>query len=97
MWRSLDGEVNDNLFYTSVANMDAYLKGGVYMNYEPASAIYATSVLTDEVKPGSGSGGQQYDLHRYYITSADVLVSSTWISNYRVINNCNRLIEGSKK
>ncbi|MDY3338319.1 RagB/SusD family nutrient uptake outer membrane protein [Riemerella anatipestifer] len=92
-----DGEVNDNLFYTSVANMDAYLKGGVYMNYEPASAIYATSVLTDEVKPGSGSGGQQYDLHRYYITSADGLVSSTWISNYRVINNCNRLIEGSKK
>ncbi|AKK71521.1 hypothetical protein HX13_04750 [Chryseobacterium sp. P1-3] len=101
------GELQEQDLYTSVANLNEVLNGSVYAQLDPIDEIYFTAVFTDEVKPGSGSGGQEYTLHRHFLDpSSPVITGGTvgtvasdgiWLNNYRVINRVNRLLEGAKK
>jgi len=102
------GELQDFELYTSVANLNEVLNGSVYAQLDPIEEIYFTAVFTDEVKPGSGSGGQEYTLHRHFLDPASTIVTGggtvstvssdgIWLNNYKVINRVNRLLEGAKK
>lgn len=100
------GELQGDEVYTSVSNLNDVLNGSIYAQLDPIDEIYFTAVFTDEVKPGSGSGGQEYDLHRYFLDPSTQVVgggtvstgssSGIWLTNYRVINRVNRLLEGAK-
>lgn len=101
------GELQEQDLYTSVANLNEVLNGSVYAQLDPIDEIYFTAVFTDEVKPGSGSGGQEYTLHRHFLDpSSPIITGGTvgtvasdgiWMNNYKVINRINRLLEGAKK
>lgn len=101
------GELQGQDLYTSVANLNEVLNGSVYAQLDPIDEIYFTAVFTDEVKPGSGSGGQEYTLHRHFLDpSSPIITGGTvgtvasdgiWMNNYKVINRINRLLEGAKK
>lgn len=102
------GQLDEETLFTSVSAMNDFLLGSVYSELDTNDEIYFTAVFTDEVKPGSGSGGQQFSLHRHFIDPSVGLIngdgdqgSSTnrgiWLNNYRVINRVNRLIEGASK
>lgn len=101
------GELQEKDLYTSVANLGEVLNGSVYAQLDPMDEIYFTAVFTDEVKPGSASGGQEYSLHRFFLDAASPVVTGgtvgtagsdgIWLNNYRVINRVNRLLEGAQK
>lgn len=100
------GELQPEEVFTSVSNLNEVLNGSVYAQLDPIDEIYFTAVFTDEVKPGSGSGGQEYDLHRFFLDPSTQVVGGgsvstgtsdgIWLNNYRVINRVNRLLEGAK-
>lgn len=100
------GELQEKDLYTNVANLREVLNGSVYGQLDPMDEIYFTAVFTDEVKPGSGSGGQEYSLHRFFLDPASSVITGgtvgtagsdgIWLNNYRVINRVNRLLEGAK-
>lgn len=90
------GELDDEAIFTNVTNLNMYLKGDVYSSVEPNYEIYLSAVITDEVKPGKGSGGQEFQLHRLFMDSSTPLVKSIWFQHYKVINRVNRLLEGAK-
>ena len=101
------GELQEQDLYTSVANLNEVLNGSVYAQLDPIDEIYFTAVFTDEVKPGSGSGGQEYTLHRHFLDPSSAVITGgtvgtvasdgIWMNNYKVINRVNRLLEGAKK
>ncbi|HCN47932.1 MAG TPA: RagB/SusD family nutrient uptake outer membrane protein [Chryseobacterium sp.] len=101
------GELQEKDLYTNVANLKEVLNGSVYAQLDPMDEIYFTAVFTDEVKPGSASGGQEYSLHRFFLDAASPIVTGgtvgtvgsdgIWLNNYRVINRVNRLLEGAQK
>ncbi|MFP3832846.1 RagB/SusD family nutrient uptake outer membrane protein [Chryseobacterium sp. SIMBA_028] len=101
------GELQEQDLYTSVANLNEVLNGSVYAQLDPIDEIYFTAVFTDEVKPGSGSGGQEYSLHRHFLDPSSAVITGgtvgtvasdgIWMNNYKVINRVNRLLEGAKK
>ncbi|WP_114819882.1 RagB/SusD family nutrient uptake outer membrane protein [Chryseobacterium sp. KLBC 52] len=90
------GTVEDNgaPFKTTDALYN-YMMGNVYGTLEPQYPIHVSAVLSDEVKPGASSGGQEFQLHRYFLTSQEPRVAEIWQNNYAVINHVNRLIRGS--
>lgn len=100
------GQLEGQDLYTSVANLNDILNGSVYAQLDPIDEIYFTAVFTDEVKPGSGSGGQEYTLHRHFLDPSSAVITGgtvgtvasdgIWLNNYRVINRVNRLLEGAK-
>lgn len=100
------GELQPEEVFTSVSNLNEVLNGSVYAQLDPIDEIYFTAVFTDEVKPGSGSGGQEYDLHRFFLDPSTQVVGGgtvstgtsdgVWLNNYKVINRVNRLLEGAK-
>lgn len=81
---------------TTVSQLTSYLTGSVYNLLEPTNANYLTAVLTDEVAPGVGSGGQEFQLHRFFLDSNDTYTSNIWANNYLVINRVNHLLEIAK-
>lgn len=91
------GQVLDENVFVNVANMKSYLNGSIYANIEPSYGNYLTAVLTDEVRPGSGSGGQEYGLHRYFLDNSNTQTGEIWLRNYLVINRVGRFLEGAKK
>jgi len=100
------GELQPEEVFTNVSNLGEALNGSVYAQLDPIEEIYFTAVFTDEVKPGSGSGGQEYELHRFFLdpstqavgggTISTTTTNGIWLNNYRVINRVNRLLEGAK-
>lgn len=90
------GQVEDDgaAFKTTDA-LYSYLMGNVYGTMEPGTAIYLSAVISDEVKPGSGSGGQEFDLHRFFLNSQNTQATGIWLNNYAVINHVNRLVRGA--
>lgn len=100
------GELQGDEVYTSVSNLNDVLNGSVYAQFDPIDEIYFTGVFTDEVKPSFGSGGQDFELHRYFLDPASPIVGGgsvgigtspgIWLNNYKVINRVNRLLEGAK-
>ncbi|WP_213277827.1 RagB/SusD family nutrient uptake outer membrane protein [Chryseobacterium indologenes] len=100
------GELKPEEVFTNVSNLNEALNGSVYALFDPIDEIYFTAVFTDEVKPGSGSGGQEYELHRFFLDPSTQVVGGgavstgssdgIWLNNYKVINRVNRLLEGAK-
>lgn len=78
---------------TTVDGMNNFLLGSVYGGLEPSSANYLTAVVTDEVRQGIGSGGQEWQLHRHFIDPSDSYTGTIWVNNYQIINRVNRLLE----
>lgn len=89
------GLLDDATLFTSVSNLNDYLIGSVYANMDTNNDIYFSAVFTDEVKPGAGSGGQEYEIHRYFIDPSTGLTTGIWAQHYLVINRVNRLIAGA--
>jgi len=89
------GLLDDATLFTSVSNLNDYLIGSVYANMDTNSDIYFSAVFTDEVKPGAGSGGQEYEIHRYFIDPTTGLTEGIWAQHYLVINRVNRLLAGA--
>lgn len=92
-----DGEVNGDVFFSSVSNLQKFLQGSVYRNADNTSGALASSIITDEVKIGGNNGGGNVTEFRHIIDVSNDFSYDIWLSNYRVINNATRLIEGAKK
>lgn len=102
-----DGQLLTDDVYTNVTNLNDVLNGAVIGNMDALEEIYFTSVFTDELSIGSGSGGQNWDLHKHFLNPSSELVngggmstlstSGLWLKHYNIINNINRLLEGAKK
>lgn len=90
------GELTPDVVLTNVTNMEAFLNGDVYANFETNNEIYLTSVLTDEVKPGKGSGGQEFQLHRFFLDSKEAVTEDIWLQHYKLISRINILLEAAK-
>lgn len=85
------GELNENVAITSVSDMQAYLNG-IYGQVTVTNEIAFTSIFTDETGAGRGSGGQNYDTHRFQLTASNGFADGLWYSDYMVINGVNRLL-----
>ena len=92
-----DGEVHQQDIFTSVTHLEKFLIGDVYSAAEPSNEIYLTAVFTDELKPGYRSGGQEYGLHRHYLSDNESYTTNVWVQHYKLINRVNRLLEGATK
>ncbi|AZA81744.1 RagB/SusD family nutrient uptake outer membrane protein [Chryseobacterium lactis] len=92
------GQLDDSQAFATMDGLQAFLIGSVYGNLETGNEVYLTSVITDEVKPGDGSGGQEFSLHRFIVSGGvDTLPELIWVSHYRTINRVNRLLAGASK
>ncbi|MBK1894402.1 RagB/SusD family nutrient uptake outer membrane protein [Chryseobacterium paridis] len=92
------GQLDDSQAFGSVDALQSFLIGSVYGNLETANEVYLTSVITDEVKPGDGSGGQEFQLHRLIVSGGvGSYPELIWASHYRTINRINRLLDGADK
>ncbi|MDF2934341.1 MAG: RagB/SusD family nutrient uptake outer membrane protein [Chryseobacterium sp.] len=89
------GQLDDDAIFSNVANLNSFLLGSVYSSMETGNDIYFTAVFTDEVKPGNGSGGQEFQLHRHFLDASDGVPGGIWSNHYRLINRVNRLIAGA--
>lgn len=92
------GQLDDSQALTTIDGLQSFLTGSVYGTLETANEVYLTSVITDEVKPGDGSGGQEFQLHRFIVSGGvGSYPELIWLSHYRTINRINRLLEGASK
>jgi hypothetical protein len=91
-----DGEVNDEVTFTSASQMKLYL-AEAYDKIDAGSnnlnGVAVSSILTDEV--GVGRGGSVTDIYRQQVFTNNGYSSTIWLDNYTVINYCNRIIRGS--
>lgn len=92
-----EGELDEAVIFTSVSNLQKYLDGDVYSSADPSNEIYLSAVISDEVKPGYRSGGQEYGLHRFFLSSNEEYTQNTWLQHYKLINRVNRLLQGAEK
>ncbi|MCD9618672.1 RagB/SusD family nutrient uptake outer membrane protein [Chryseobacterium gleum] len=92
------GQLDDSQAIATIDGMQAFLIGSVYGTLETGNEVYLSSVITDEVKPGDGSGGQEFQLHRFIVSGGvGTYPELIWQSHYRTINRVNRLLEGAAK
>ena len=91
-----EGELNEAAIFTSVSNLQKYLDGDVYASADPSNEIYLSAVISDEVKPGYRSGGQEYGLHRFFLSSNEEYTQNIWLQHYKLINRVNRLLKGAE-
>jgi len=90
-----DGEINNEATFKTVADLRSFLVGDIYTRVNATSEISFTSVFTDEVGIGPSSGGQNQELHRYFLNPNSGEPSGIWLEKYALINRVNRLIEYS--
>lgn len=87
-----DGLLLEEVAITSVPDMQSYLNG-IYANVSVADEAAYTAILSDETSIGVGTGGQNFDLHRYFVNQASPYVSGIWYRHYTTINRVNRLLK----
>ena len=92
-----EGELNEDAIFTNVSNLQKYLDGDVYSSADPSNEIYLTGVITDELKLGYRNGGQERDLHRFFLYNNDSYTTNMWAQHYKLINRVNRLLAGAEK
>ncbi len=92
-----EGELTPEVVLTSVKNMESFLIGDVYASFDTNEQLYVSAVLSDEVKPGKGSGGQQFGLHRLFIDSKEEMNGRIWARAYKAINRANVLLDAASK
>lgn len=91
-----DGIITDKVLFSSVGNLQKYLYGDVYQNVDTATEIFATSILTDEVRVGSSNGNNNITSYRLSIDASNGFANDIWLNNYLVINRVARLLRGAK-
>lgn len=91
-----DGELSPEATFRTVADLQAFLVGDIYTRVDNTNEIGFTSVFTDEVSIGVNNGGQEKQLHRFFLNPADEYAGGLWLQNYALINRINRLIEASE-
>ncbi|HAT3991561.1 TPA: RagB/SusD family nutrient uptake outer membrane protein [Elizabethkingia anophelis] len=89
------GQLDDESTFKSISDLDLYLNG-IYNIVDPTNEVYISAILSDEVKPGKGSGGQEFQQHRFFFDSSDKFATNTWLIYNTVINRVNRILEGAK-
>lgn len=85
-----DGELNESAI-TDITSLRSYLNG-TYAGVSISDQIGFTGIFTDECSVGRGNGGQNLNLHRFFLTTGDGFASSIWYDNYQTINRCNRVL-----
>lgn len=85
-----DGELNESAI-TTVSTLQDYFNG-FYGEVSISSQIGFTGIFTDETSVGRGNGGQDKNLHRFFLNTNDRFVTNIWYSNYQTINRANRLL-----
>ena len=65
----------------------------VYDNVSNEDIIAFTSVFTDEAAIGNENGGQNREEYRFQLFATNGYAGDIWLSNYSVINSCNRILE----
>lgn len=86
-----DGEFNEATINT-VDGMQSYLNG-VYSTVSISNEISFTSIFTDEVGVGRGSGGQDFNTHRFILNANEPASFGIWYGKYSTINVVNRLLK----
>lgn len=90
-----DGELNEEVAIISVEDMQAYLNA-IYGRVSVSNEVGFTAIFTDETGTGRGSGGQNFDTHRFQLTAANGYASAIWYGHYAAINRANRLIKAAE-
>lgn len=85
-----DGELNEQDIKT-LPQLQQWLNG-IYGNVSTSNQIGFTGKFTDECSVGRGNGGQDLNLHRFFLTTGEQYVSNIWYQNYKTINRVNRLM-----
>ena len=85
-----DGELNEKDIKT-LPQLQQWLNG-VYATVSTSSQIGFTGKFTDECGVGRGNGGQDLNLHRFFLTTGEQYASDIWYGNYLTINRVNRLL-----
>jgi starch-binding outer membrane protein, SusD/RagB family len=91
-----DGEVNDEVTFTSTGQMRLYLMEAydkIDATTNASNGVGVSSILTDEV--GIGRGGSVSSAYRFNVFTDNGYSSAIWQDNYTVINYCNRIIRGA--
>ena len=57
-------QLDDESTFKSISDLDLYLNG-IYNIVDPTNEVYISAILSDEVKPGKGSGGQEFQQHHF--------------------------------
>lgn len=86
------GEYNYDIAFRTVEDMNLAILE-VYDNISNEDMIAFTSVFTDEAAIGNENGGQNLDEYRFQLFATNDYAASFWVSNYAVINSCNRILE----
>jgi hypothetical protein len=92
-----DGEINNDVAFQTISDLRNFLDGNVYSNLENSSQIAFTASFTDECGIGPNNGGQELQLHRFFLNSADGYAATIWLQNYSLINRANRLLDAATK
>lgn len=88
------GELNEENGLKTVDNLQSYLNS-VYGYVTTSNEIAFTAIFTDETGTGRGSGGQNFDTHRFQVTSANAYADAIWYGDYAAINRANRLLRAA--
>ena len=86
-----DGEINEESL-TTLSDLQSYLNAGVYGSLSVSNEIAFTAIFTDETSIGRGNGGQNTDLHRFFLNSEDGYAFGIWYGAYQTINRVNRTL-----
>ncbi|MDR6159079.1 hypothetical protein QF023_002595 [Chryseobacterium sp. SLBN-27] len=88
-------ELNDNITFNNVSDLNNYLSGAVYGSVNTTNEIKFTSVFTDEVGIAPTNTGQDVTLHRFFIDNSEGYSSGIWQTHYTTINRVNRLLKAA--
>ncbi|OYU83588.1 MAG: RagB/SusD family nutrient uptake outer membrane protein [Flavobacterium sp. BFFFF2] len=89
-----EGELRESNAINTLSDMQDYLNG-VYSTLGTEDEIAYSAIFTDECGTGLGSGGQNFDTHRFQINQGNAFAESIWYGQYQTINRCNRLIKSA--
>ncbi len=90
------GLVLDEIVVTQQSEMQPYLNG-IYAQVNNDNQVGFTTIFTDESGVGVGTGGQNFDTHRFQISQSNGFATGIWYSNYSVINKVNRFLKYAEK
>jgi hypothetical protein len=88
------GSIDSALAFETIDDLQFGLNGS-YARFRPENDITFNSVFADNCKIGFDSGGQQVNLYNWTLDPTSGASGSIWSSNYIMINNVNRLLDGA--
>lgn len=92
-----DGEIDGNVPFTTVSQVEMFLTGSVYGSLDITSQMFFSAQLTDELGMGPQNSELALSAHQYYVDVTNAQVSGIWLGNYTTINRVNRLLKSSSE